>query len=188
MKSNRTNDPSQLMKIHVAGILVCAVIAGSSVYFAGNSITKRRGLFLSARHEFANAKENLNESISKRTSLAAEVHQLEKSTRSKFDLVSVKQLNSRTAAIVELAESTNVRIDSLQPEERILDERVPVQPMLLTGVADADDLSKYLGLLNEQMPDIHVQSVDLTIRSLESSSLDVSMDLFWFIDPADSNE
>lgn len=176
-----------LIKIHLIGGIICLAIAGSSVYFAGDSISKRRGVFLSARHELATTKSQLNESISQRAALASEVRILEERVEEQIELVSVKLLNARTAEIVSLAESVNIKIDSLQPRERIMDKRVPVQPLGIVGNANAEDVSKFLGRMSEQMPDIHIQSIDLNSEAVDSSRVRIDMLLYWFIDPADAD-
>lgn len=175
-----------LVKIHLIGGAVCLLIAGSSTYFAGSSIAKRRGLFLSARHELSSTKAELNDAIKMRSALASQVQGLERVTAEDLELVSVTRLNARTAEIVALAESVDIRIDSLQPLERILDARVPVQPLELAGTADADDVPALLGLLSERMPDIHVQSIDLISGSRMSSEVTLRMRMYWFVDPADA--
>lgn len=174
-----------LFKVHLIGGVICTLIAVSSAYFAGNAITQRRGLFLSARHELANTKAMLNKSATEQGGLLSQVKAFERSTSTQLELVSVKMLNARTADIVAIAESVDIRVDSLQPGERVRDKRVPVQPMRFVGNADADDVFSFLGLVGDRMPDIHIQSIDLLSTSLESSSVQIDMQLYWFIDPAD---
>lgn len=178
----------ELLKIHGIGGGLCVLIAGCAIFFAGSSITKRRGLFLSARQELASTKTQLNEAVRQRGVLASRVQRLEQLTREDLDLVSVRRLNARTADIVALAERADVTIDSLQPQERILDARVPVQPLDLVGSAGADSVVAFLGALGEEMPDIHVQMVMLTSGSFESSVVDLRLQLFWFVDPADADQ
>ncbi len=175
-----------LLKIHIAGGLICLIIAGSSIYFAGNSIAKRRGVFLSAHHELANVKLQLNESIKQRTSLARQVRVLEQVSATQLELVPVRQLNARTVEIVSLAESLHIRVDSLQPDDRILDKRVPVQPFWFKGSCNADDIFTFLGLMSDQMPDIHIHSIDILSTSVDSSAVQVEMQMYWFVDPADA--
>ena len=176
-----------LLKIHLVGGLVCLTIGGSAVYFAGNSISKRRGLFLSARHELASTKSLLNESIKQRSSLASRVQLYENDAQNQLELVSIKMLNARTAEIVELAEAVNIEIDSLQPRDRILDQRVPVQPLDFIGSANADEVFAFLEQMNENMSDIHIQTIDLQSDSIDSSRVQIHMQLYWFIDPADAD-
>ncbi len=175
-----------LLKIHFVGGLICLLIAGSSIYFAGNSIAKRRGLFFTARHELANIKLQLNETVKQRTSLSRQVQMLEQESAAQLELVSVRQLNARTVKIVSLAESLQIRVDSLQPEDRILDKRVPVQPLRFKGVSNAEDIFAFLGLMSDQMPDIHIHSIDILSTSMDSSAVQVEMQMYWFVDPADA--
>lgn len=175
---------NHLLKVHLVGGLICALIAGSSIYFAGSSISKRRGLFFSARQELASTKSQLNDSIKQRTSLAARVQVLEKESDTQIDLISVRQLNARTAEIVKLAESLEIRIDSLQPGDRILDKKVPVQPLEFMGSSNADDVFAFLGLLGDRMPDIHIHSIDILSEANDSSSVQIQIQMYWFIDPA----
>ena len=186
MKDNKIS-PSDLMKVHFVGGLLCVLIIGGSVYFAGSSISKRRGLFFSARQELASTKGKLNEAISQRSMLAARVEVLERETSEQIELVSVKELNARTAEIVALAESINLSIDTLQPRERMTDKRVPVQPLEFSGMADARNLFEFLGLLRDQMPDIHIQSIDIMSDSMETSKVHLDMEMYWFIDPASAD-
>lgn len=185
--SNQPSSTAGLIKIHLAGALMCLLIAGASVFFAGNAVSQRRGVFLNARHELASTKSLLSDSASERASLSALVQTLELQKRDQVQLVSVRLLNARTGAIVKLAESVGISIESLQPEERVADQRVPVQPMRFIGSADADDLFAFLGLMSEQMPDIHIQSIDLISGSMESSDVEVDLLMYWFIDPADAD-
>ena len=182
-QSSKTN----LFKIHIVGALVCLLIAGASVFFAGSAVSQRRGVFLNARHELANTKSLLSESASERALLVADVQTLELETKDRVQLVSVRLLNARTGTIVRLAESVGISIESLQPEDRITDKRVPVQPMRFIGSANADDLFLFLGLMSEDMPDIHIQSIDLISDSMESSNVEIDLLMYWFIDPADAD-
>ena len=185
--ADNSSSKRHLVKVHLVGGLCCALIAGSSIYFAGNAITKRRGLFLSARHELVSTKSLLSDSLIERTALTTQVRALEYATEDQIELVSVNRLNGRTAEIVALAESVDIRIDSLQPGKQIVDKRVPVLPMALVGSANADDVFAFLGLLGDQMPDIHIQELDLVSGSLESSVVQIDMQMYWFIDPASGN-
>jgi len=181
---DNTSSGGNLFKVHAIGGLSCLLIIAGSVYFAGSSISKRRGLFFSARQELANTKGQLNEAIGQRTALAARVDVLERESSEQIELVSVKKLNARTAAIVEIAESTKLSIDSLQPRERITDKRVPVQPLEFSGNANAENVFAFLGLMRDRMPDIHIQSIDILSESTESSMVHIDMEMYWFIDPA----
>ncbi len=176
-----------LLSVHLVGALICVLIAGSSLYFAGNSLNKRRGLFFSARHELESSRALLNESVAQRTSLVSRVESLEQDMSEQIDLVSVKLLNARNAEIVEIAESVNIRVDSLQPGERIVDQRVPVQPLSFAGEANADDVYSFLGLMGERMPDIHFQMIDLRNSATDSSSVHIMVQMYWFVDPADAS-
>ena len=179
---------SRLLKVHIIGAVVCASIAGSAIYFAAGSITKRRVIFVSARSEYANTKSQANKALSQRMAFTSQVQDLEKGTLNQLQLVSGKQLNTRTAEIVSLAESVNIRLDSLQPLDMITDKRVPVQPLELRGSSRADHAIEFLSLLSDQMPDIHVQTIDLVKDSVESSSVHITMQLYWFVNPADVSQ
>jgi len=184
---DKSQSSASLIKIHSIGGVVCLLIAGSSVYFAGHSISNRRGVFLSARHELESTRSELNETISHRTTLASRVHALEQETAQHPELVSIKMLNTRTAEIVELAESVHIQVDSLQPGERITDQKVPVQPLEFRSMSNADDVFAFLGLMSESMPDIHIQSVDLLRGSMDSPEVQLIMQMYWFNDPADQS-
>lgn len=185
MMANQSSH-KHLLKVHIAGGLVCALIAGGSIYFAGNEISKRRGIYLNARHELASTKSLLNDSNIKKSALASRVRTLEMQAVDQIKLISVRQLNARTSEIVRLAESVGIRIDSLQPEERVTDKRVPVQPMRFIGSSDANKVILFLGLMSDHMPDIHIQTVDLHSDSMESASVEIDILMYWFIDPADA--
>ncbi len=185
-KSSGRTSGQKLLTVHLVGSLICVLIAGSSIYFAGSSLSKRRGLFFSARHELENTRSLLNDSVAQRTSLTSRVESLEEDMSEQIDLVSVKLLNARNAEIVEIAESVNIRVDSLQPGDRIVDQRVPVQPLSFMGEANADDVFAFLGLMGKHMPDIHFQMIDLRNSTTESSSVHIMMQMYWFIDPADA--
>ncbi|MBL4699397.1 MAG: hypothetical protein JKX70_11255 [Phycisphaerales bacterium] len=173
-----------LLKVHLVGGLACAIIAGASIYFAMNSVSKRHGLFLSARHELANTKSILNASIEEHSRLTSQIKILEAQTANQVQLVSIKMLNSRTAEIVALAETVGIRIDSLQPGEKISDKRVPVQPLDFIGTAQADDVFAFLGLLGDQMPDIHIHAFEMVNDSPDTINVQVNMQMYWFVDPA----
>ena len=176
-----------LFKIHAAGVAVCALIAGASVYFASKSISNQRGHYFNAQHMLAAAKGDLNEAVTQRMRLTTQVQHLQAQTADDLKLVSIKELNSRTAQIVELAESVGVRVDSLQPRDLITDKQVPVEPLEMKAQAQAADLFVLLGLMNEQMADIHIQSIDILNNSADSSEVLISMTLYWFVSPADES-
>jgi len=173
-----------LLKVHAIGASLCILIAVGSLYFAGSSIAKRRGLYLSARHELGGVKAELNEFAKRRGSLAARVQRLEAQTAGGLELAPVSQLNTRTAAIVSLFESAGIRVDSLQPQQRIVDARVPVQPLLMVGQAGPDAVARALSLLDDRMPDIHLQLLEMGSDGESSMTMRVRFLLFWFVDPA----
>ena len=184
MPGNRTH-VNGLLGIHFAGMTACLLIAGLSVYFAGNAIAKRRGLFLSARQELASIKSELNKSVNQQATLASRVQVLEQETAQYPDLVSVTMLNARTAKIAELAESAHVSVVSLQPLERITEQRVPIQPLEFYGTTGAAQIFEFLGLLNNKMPDIHIQSIELSSEAIQAVQIQVVMVLYWYTDPLD---
>jgi len=183
MTDNQPPKSSQI-QVHLVGGLVCALIAGASIYFAGTAISKRRGVFLNARHELASKKSMLNDSASQRATLAGRIRSIEKQSSHQIELFSAKELNSRTAEIVKLAESVEIQIDSLQPNNRIDDARVPVQPLILTGNSTADQVFAFIELIGDRMPDIHIQGIDIVNGALETPEVHISMELYWFVDPA----
>ncbi len=183
MSSKKPSDNS-MIRVHIVGASVCLLIAGGAVWFAADSISRRRGLFLSARHELTSVREELNQSVSKRTSLSSRVSELKDATSKSLKLESSKRLNQRTADISRLAESEQISIDTLQPQEMIRDARVPVQPLELEGFARADDVSAFLAHLGARMPDMHIEQIELTSESLGSDRVRLRLLLYWFVDPA----
>ena len=181
-----SRDPA-IVKIHIAGGLLCAAIASAAVVFAYQSIEKRRGLFLSARHELTTIRADLDQAVARRTSLALRVNTLEDSTRDEMHLSSVKRLNQRTAQISSIAESVGVTIDTLQPDAMIEDKRVPVQPLDLEGSANASNVSVLLNRIDTEMQDMHIQAIDMTSESLGSQRVRLRIRLYWFVDPADNS-
>ncbi|MAO21913.1 MAG: hypothetical protein CMJ35_13610 [Phycisphaerae bacterium] len=184
--SNKNRDHG-LLRIHAVGAIACLLVAGGSVWFATHSVAKRRGLFLSARHELTTTKNQLNETVSTRSGLATMVQRLERITSQELDLVSVKQINARSADIVELAENAGLSVDSLQPLDMITDARVPVQPLELIGRADADEVSDMLAQLEANMPDTHIQSIELSSEVFGSQQVRVRMLMYWFVDPVEQS-
>ncbi|MDF1808467.1 MAG: hypothetical protein P1U42_02095 [Phycisphaerales bacterium] len=184
-KSSQPSIHKHLLKIHVLGSVACLLIACSAIYFASKSIANQRGHYFNAQHLLANAKSDLNESLTQRMLLTTRVQHLKKEVESQLDLVPVRMLNSRTAQIVELAESVGVRIDSLQPLEKITNNQVPVQPLEIRAKSSASELYKLLGEMNELMPDIHIQSIDILNVSKEISDVQITILLYWFVSPAD---
>lgn len=187
MADKQSSRPS-FLRVHIVGGLICAAIAGSALYFAAGSISKRRVIFVSARTEYAQTKTQANNAMKQRMALSTQVQDLEKETMHRLQLVSGKQLNTRTAEIVSLAESVNIRLDSLQPLNMITDKRVPVQPLELRGISRADEAVEFLALLSSNMPDIHVQTINLVKESLDSSLVQITMELYWFTNPADVSQ
>ncbi len=183
---NAAKNSRPLLKIHLIGGGLCLAITAGSVWFAADSVAKRRGLFLSARHELTTAKAELNDVVATRSSLVSQVQRLEKITSEQLDLTPVSQLNARSTEIAAHAEATSISLDSLQPLELIRsDARVPVQPLELVGGALADDLASFLDVLRDEMPDIHVQELQLVSESLGTDRVRVRLMLYWFVDPAD---
>lgn len=181
-----SRDPA-IVKIHVAGGILCAAIASAAVVFAYQSIENRRGLFLSARHELTTIRADLDQAVAKRTSLALRVNTLEDSTRDEMHLSTVKRLNQRTAEISNIAETVGVSIDTLQPDSLIEDRRVPVQPLDLEGSAKASNVSVLLDRFDQEMPDMHIQEIEITSESLGSQRVRLRLRLYWFVDPADNS-
>ena len=187
MSHQKTSKDPAVLKIHITGIIACAAIAGTAIWFASDSISKRRGLFLSARHELSTVRSELDQAVTARTALASRVNTLEDSTRDALQLSSVKRLNKRTEELSRLFETVGVAVDTLQPGEMVLDSRVPVQPLELVGSAHAEDVTRLLQGLHDQMPDMHIQSIDLTSEALGSARVRIRMSLCWFVDPTDES-
>lgn len=183
---DQAKDPA-LLRIHLAGGLACLVIAGGAVWFGADSIAKRRGVFLNARHELTAVRSELDEAVGARTRLASRVEDLGDATRDALSLSPVRRLNKRTEELSRLAESVGVDVDRLQPGEMITDARVPVQPIDLDGSAVASDVSRFLSRLDRDLPDMHIQSIDMTSESLGSTRVRLRMTLNWFVDPADGS-
>jgi hypothetical protein len=95
----------------------------------------------------------------------------------------VKRLNKRTQELSRIAEAVGVEVDTLQPGEMILDSRVPVQPLELVGSAIASDVSRLLDQLDAQMPDMHIQAIDMASEALGSTRVRLRVSLYWFVDP-----
>lgn len=180
--SKSSRDPS-ILRIHAVCGLVCVAIAGGAVWFAADSIAKRRGLFLSARHELSAVRGELDQVVAQRSSLAMRVNALEDVTRDGLTLSSAKRLNIRTTEISRLSEEVGVSVDTLQPSEMITDSRVPVQPLELVGTAQAANVSDLLDELSERMPDMHIQMIEITSTALGSDRVRLRVLLYWFVDP-----
>jgi len=183
MTQKKAQRDASNLKIHAIGGALCLAIAGGSVWFAADSIAKRRGLFLSARHELTAVRGELDQAVSQRGSLAMRVNKLEDATRDALKLSSSRHLNKRTAELSRIAESVEVSVDMLQPGDMVLDARVPVQPLSLVGTADASSVSDLLDELGNQMPDMHIQSIEMTTEALGSERVRLRLTLYWFVDP-----
>jgi hypothetical protein len=183
MSDEKASKDKALIKIHIIGGMICLGIIAGAVWFASDSIAKRRGLFLSARHELSDVRSDLDKAVTSRTSLATRVQQLEEATRDSLELMPVQRLNKRTEELSRLCESVRVAVDTLQPGEMIVDSRVPVQPLELSGSAAASDVNLLLERFDQQLPDMHIQSIDMMSESLGSSRVRLRMSLYWFVDP-----
>lgn len=186
MSTKRPGD-SSMMKVHAAGAAACLIVAAGSIWFATHTVSKRRGLFLSARHQLTTTKAELNETVARRSAIATQVQRLERLTSKELDLVSVRGINTRTAEIARIAENNGVRVDSLQPLSMISDARVPVQPLELLGGTEADSVSDLLDELERQMPDMHIQAIELTNEALGSDQVRIRIMLYWFVDPVEDS-
>ena len=179
-------DP-KAMRIHIIGGILCVAIAGTAIWFASDSIAKRRGLFLSSRHELTTVRADLDQAVNSRTALANRVNALEDATRDSLELSPVQRLNKRTQELSRLSETVGIEVDTLQPGKMILDSRVPVQPLELEGSAVASDVSRLLDQLDKQMPDMHIQAINMTSEALGSTRVRLQISLYWFVDPTDES-
>jgi len=170
--------------IHILGTTICILIVAGAVTFAGNSIKQRRGVFLSARQELTNVKGKQHQSMQDRASLASLVEEFQEKAQAYIKLDSVETMNRRMVSVVEVAESNGVQVDSFQHQQMLTDTEVPVQPFILRGDAEADNAHAFLQALGVQMPDIHIQSVNLIGDSYETSRVRVQLHMYWFVDPA----
>lgn len=184
MSGSKPNGSKSLLGIHIAGASICLLIVSGSAWFAADSVARRRGLFLSSRHELTSVRAELDETVGQRTKLAGRMRTLSEETKDSLELSPARSLNTRSAAITQLAERTQVVIDSLQPGNMIRDAKVPVQPLDLVGSASADQAAAFLEQLGERMPDIHVQLIELTSAALGSDRVRIRLTLYWFVDPA----
>ena len=184
MSGLKSNSSQSLLGVHIAGASICLLITAGSVWFAADSVARRRGLFLSSRHELTSVRAELDETVGQRTKLASQMRTLSEATRDSLELSPSRSLNTRSAAMTQLAEQTEISIDSLQPGDMIRDAKVPVQPLELIGSASADQTADFLTQLGERMPDIHVQHIELTSVSLGSDRVRIRLTLYWFVDPA----
>lgn len=187
MSDSQTIKDPVVMRIHVVGAVLCIAIVGSAIWFASDSIAKRRGLFLSARHELTTVRSDLDQAVISRTTLANRVNALEDATRDSLELSPVKRLNKRTQELSRIAEAVGVEVDTLQPGEMIIDSRVPVQPLELVGSAIASDVARLLDQLDSKMPDMHIQSIDMASESLGGTRVRLRISLYWFVDPTDKS-
>lgn len=184
----KSKSSGSLVLVHLFGGAACISIAAGAIFFAGSSISNRRGVFLNARHELANTKGLLNDSLTERSKIELEVLELEEAAKDQLKLLPIKTLNARTVEIVALAEVSGILIDSLQPGERISGHRVPVLALEFKGQASAESVFAFFERMRVRMPDIHIQRVDLVSADSDTSMVQLSLGLYWFIDPDGKGE
>ena len=75
--------------------------------------------------------------------------------------------NQRSAMIASVAESSGIRIDTLQPEEQRTEGRVSWIPIVCTGEGGVDSLMSWIETLEKEWPDIVVQSLSIDTGSAD---------------------
>ena len=176
-----------LMPIHLAGSAVCLAITVGAFVFAGQSIQKRRGIFLNARQELATVQELQHQSTNDRTQLATMVQESIARSADFITLDPLSTMNRRMVNIVEMAESSGIQVDALQHQDLISVAEVQVQPFVLVGTADADSAYQFIKELANAMADVHVQRIDLSGVSNETSTVRVEVMMYWFVEPDAEN-
>ena len=86
-----------------------------------------------------------------------------------------------------MAESSGIQVDALQHQDLISVAEVQVQPFVLVGTADADSAYQFIKELANAMADVHVQRIDLSGVSNETSTVRVEVMMYWFVEPDAEN-
>lgn len=171
-----------LIQIHVAGVAICLLIIVGAIVFAGQSIQKRRGIFINARQELATVQALQHQSMNDRARMTSQVKESLARSAAFIPLEPVTMMNQRMVRIVELAESEGIQVDALQNQPLLTEGLVQVQPFVLTGFADADAAYMFLRELEQSMNDVHIQSIDLSGVSTENSRVHIQVLMYWFVE------
>lgn len=176
-----------LMPIHFLGSAICMAIIVGAFVFAGQSIQKRRGIFLNARQELATVQELQHQSTNERSQLAMMVQESIARSAGFITLDPLSTMNRRMVNIVEIAESSGIQVDALQHQDQLSVAEVQVQPFVLVGSANANAAYQFIKELANAMADVHVQRIDLSGVSNENSTVRVEVMMYWFVEPDGGN-
>jgi len=147
--------------IHGAGVAVLASMIGLTGYLAWSHFKQTTLRRAEAQVLYTTTRAELEKQGSIAEGLKHQAKVLRSQVESLPPLRSADGYNLLSAEIASLAESSGIRIDSLQPEAQKTRGRISWIPITCMGEGSIDGLLEWLDALERQWPDIVVDSLNI---------------------------
>jgi Tfp pilus assembly protein PilO len=179
---------AKFMGIHIAGLAALAVIVAAA-WLLGvkpiGQIEARRGVHQAELDE-------LRQSIAKRAALLGQYNTAiaefqQELASSKVTLKSHTHRNAYLASLTQLAKSTGLRIDSVQPQTMVIAARFNLVPIEIAASGSHPAVLRFLSAIKHQMPDTGVLALQATANDQnDTTDCALRVSLIWFTQPSAS--
>lgn len=175
----------QLLQINLIGVAYCAALAIVAYFVAIAPSASRRDEQLRQQGEIADLRTKLDQTAKFQKQLGAQLAarqgDLEKSA---VQLEPASSVNSRVSSLTQLARSTGIALDSVEPGTQDDASDFTMVPIRLSGKGDYGSSARFLAALKQQFPDTAVGSMRLTGNPAEPGVAPaVWFDLVWYAAP-----
>ena len=148
--------------IHAAGAAVCAVVLTAAVGLGVIPRLRAERADHDRMTHFEETKATLAHASEANAMLLDHVRNLREAVKSRqFDLTPSSGLNRRLAELTATLEDSGVTIELLQPGEEVTGGITPVIPIRMDVAGKLDQIYALLGVLDDENPDIHLESLAL---------------------------
>ncbi len=102
-----------------------------------------------------------------------------------LQLMPASKVNRHISKLTDLATDSKLRIDDIEPSKPIKGPLCDTVPLVLGGRGRFSDCTAFLSRINEQFPDVSVESLELigTPANLTTTTVEFRLNLLWYASP-----
>ena len=169
-----------IMWIHGAGIIAVVGILGVTGYLFWSNFQQTTLRRAQTQTLYSTTHAELEKQSSIAHALGMQAETLRAHTESLPTLRSAGGYNHLSSEIASLAESSGIRIDVLQPEQQVSSGKISWIPIRCAGSGSIAAIMAWLDALEQQWPDIVVDSLEV-VSDESGSSLRLDALFRWYV-------
>lgn len=182
---NRPAVTKQLLQINLIGAVYCAAVAIVAYFVAIAPSASRRDEHLRQQAEIADLRNKLDQTSKFQKQLGAQLAARQGDLeRSAVQLEPASSVNSRVSSLTQLASSTGIALDAVEPGTQDDASDFTMVPIRLSGKGNYAASARFLAALKQQFPDTAVGSMRLNGNPADPGvPPSVWFDLVWYAAP-----